>query len=191
MKITKGVINIDLDNVTADYMGGFRDFLISHKLAEPSRLVDPQHYSFVDSGWFDSFEEYKHLHDYFVSRGGFLSLPVMDGASDALHSIWDDFGVKIRIVTNRFLNKGRYAQVVSDTARWLDVNRIPFHDFCVVSDKTFVGGDLLLDDSPENIASLRAKRMPVVVFGQDYNKKFSKPRVNSWGEFYQLVKESV
>lgn len=180
------VLGVDLDNVTANYTKGLRDYMVSLGHS-PESMPEPKHYSFVESGWpFKDIDDYLNHHIDFVASGGFLSLSPMDKASETLHKLVND-GVRIRVITHRLLRDGTYAQSISDTVRWLDHKGIPFHDFCAISEKSAVGVNLLLDDAPSNITSVREHGGYVAVFDQRYNRHLDGPRVKDWDEVYNFV----
>lgn len=180
------VLGIDLDNVTANYTKGLRDYMVSLGHS-PESMPDPTDYDFVAAGWpFKDREDYLNHHIDFVARGGFLSVNMMEGASDVLHRLVSQ-GVRIRVITHRLLRDNTYAQAISDTVRWLDINNIPFHDFCAISEKSAVGVNLLIDDAPYNIESVRQHGGYVAVFNQPYNEHLDGPRVNNWDDIEKFV----
>lgn len=180
------VLGVDLDNVTANYTSGLRNYLatLGH---DPAHMPEPTDYCFVKSGWpLKNRDDYMNNHINFVEQGGFLSLPAMPNASEVLHKLVNE-GVRIRIVTHRLLRNGTYAQSISDTVRWLDHNNIPFHDFCAISEKSAVGVNLLLDDAPYNITNVREHGGYVAVYDQPYNRHLDGPRVHNWNEIHDFV----
>lgn len=184
--MTNYVLGVDLDNVTANYTKGLRDYMLSAG-HDVDSMPDPIDYDFVKSGWpFHDRDDYMNHHIDFVQRGGFLSLEPMKGASDVLNRLVDE-GVKVRIITHRLLRDGTYAQSISDTVRWLDHNGIPFHDFCAISEKSAVDTSLLIDDAPSNVTAVRQKGGYVAVFDQPYNRHLDGPRVKNWTHIYNFV----
>lgn len=180
------VLGIDLDNVTANYTKGLRDYMVSRGFSAED-MPEPTDYDFVKAGWpFKDREDYMNNHMDFVSCGGFLGLETMLGASETLHKLVGE-GVRIRVVTHRLLRDNTYAQSISDTVRWLDSRGIPFHDFCAISQKSAVGVDMLVDDAPSNVESVREGGGHVAVFDHPYNRHLPDPRVGSWDEIYDLV----
>lgn len=180
------VLGVDLDNVTAKYTDALRDFMIK-KGHDANSMPEPAHYSFVDSGWpFTDIEDYLNHHHEFVAKGGFLSVDPMENASEVLHSLIKE-GVRIRIITHRILRDGNHYDSISYTAKWLDLHNIPYHDFCVISEKSAVGVNLLIDDAPSNIESVRAHGGYVAVYDQLYNRHLDGPRVRDWNDIYTFV----
>jgi hypothetical protein len=53
--------------------------------------------------------------------------------------------------------------------------------------KTAVGADLYIEDSPSNIERLRADGQKTVVFTNSTNEHLAGPRANTWDDVLQLV----
>jgi hypothetical protein len=90
--------------------------------------------------------------------------------------------VYIRIVTHRLFVSGQHQMVVSDTAQWLDSNRIPYMSLCFTGLKDSMQATIHIDDSPANIETLREAGQHVVVFDQPYNSTYAGPRIDSWSD---------
>ena len=186
IKTPQYVLGVDLDGVTACYEDGLRSYMLTQGFTE-DQLPVATSYNFLDAGWpFKDFDDYMDHHIDFVKRGGFLSLKPMENASTTLNKLVEE-GVKVRIVTHRLLRNGTYAQSIADTVRWLDLNNIPFHDFCAISQKSAVDTHLLIDDAPTNVEGVRQSGGYVAVFDQPYNRHLDGPRVNNWNEIYDFV----
>lgn len=186
------ILGVDLDNVTADYTAGIAQFMHEEYGWREEDTPPPTDYDFIKAkGWpFADRADFLQKHQEFVDRGGLLGLKVMEGASETLHVLVAE-GVKIRVITHRLLRNGTYTQVMSDTGRWLDAHRIPFHEICFTGLKASINVDLLVDDAPENISAVRAAGMPVAVFDQPYNQRFNGLRVRNWKEVGNLVRDMM
>lgn len=182
------ILGVDLDNVTANYTAGIAQFMREEYGWREEDTPPPTDYDFIKAkGWpFADRADFLQKHQEFVDRGGLLGLKVMEGASETLHALVAE-GVKIRVITHRLLRNGTYTQVMSDTGRWLDAHRIPFHEICFTGLKASINVDLLIDDAPENISAVRAAGMPVAVFDQPYNRHFDGLRVFNWEGIGNLV----
>ena len=100
---------------------------------------------------------YEALHKFAVmQRELFLKLPPMARAPQALRRL-SKAGVRIRIITHRLFIKYFHQIAVSQTIQWLDRHDIPYWDLCFMQQKTAVGADLYIEDSPANIERLRAE----------------------------------
>ena len=96
-------------------------------------------------------------------------------------------GVRIRIITHRLFIKYFHQIAVSQTIQWLDRHDIPYWDLCFMQQKTAVGADLYIEDSPANIERLRAEGLKTIVFSNSTNEHLPAPRANSWAEVLDLV----
>lgn len=183
------ILGVDLDNVTANYTAGIAQFMREEYGWQEEDTPPPTDYDFIKAaGWpFADRADFLQKHQEFVDRGGLLGLKVMEGAPETLHALVAK-GVKIRVITHRLLRNGTYTQVMSDTGRWLDAHRIPFHEICFTGLKASINVDLLIDDAPENISAVRDAGMPVAVFDQPYNQQFDGLRVRNWEEVGNLVR---
>jgi len=118
---------------------------------------------------------------------------VMPPFPDVAEVLWrlSDAGVWIRIITHRLLFNWAHEITAADTAAWLDLHRIPYRDLCFIGDKPTVGADLYVDDSPHNIAALRAAGRRVIVFDQPYNRGVDGARAHSWLELEELIRADL
>ena len=53
--------------------------------------------------------------------------------------------------------------------------------------KTAVGADLYIEDSPANVERLRAEGPKTIVFSNSTNEHLPAPRANNWAEVLDLV----
>ena len=53
--------------------------------------------------------------------------------------------------------------------------------------KTAVGADLYVEDSPENVERLRAEGAQTIVFTNSTNEHLPGPRAGTWDEVFDLV----
>lgn len=60
-----------------------------------------------------------------------------------------------------------------------------------MKEKAAVGADLYLEDTPENIQKLQAKKVDVIIFSNSTNRHVVGTRAESWDEIEPLVKERV
>ena len=125
---------------------------------------------------------YERLHQFAVTqRELFLKMPPMAGAPQALRRLSIE-GVRIRIITHRLFIKYFHQVAVSQTIQWLDRHDIPYWDLCFMQQKTAVGADLYIEDSPANIERLRAEGQKTIVFTNSTNEHLPGPRANNWDE---------
>jgi 5'-nucleotidase len=179
------VIGVDLDGVVANYEARFRQISAEILRLSPKKFPRARTWSFVESGWpFVDEAHFLEVHRQAVSEFGlFRTLAPIPGASEALWQL-SDAGVRVRIVTHRLVVNFAHAAAVGDTVNWLDDHRIPYRDICFVRDKAEVGADLYVDDSPANIAALRAARGDdaAMVYDQLYNRSLPGLRARNWDD---------
>jgi 5'(3')-deoxyribonucleotidase len=184
------ILGLDIDNVTGDYTAGIRTFftqILEVPEAEvATRFPEPDSYSY--SNWQGIGEQFLDYHAQAVALGLYKSIPVVEGASEALWKLSDE-GHHIRVVTSRFVKSGQHGLVISQTGLWLDKHDIPYRDIMFVKNKADVYADVFLDDAPENILSLRNAGREVVIFDQPYNRDLPGLRVHNWEEAYQLISQ--
>ncbi|VEI13635.1 Uncharacterized protein conserved in bacteria [Trueperella bialowiezensis] len=185
------IIAIDLDGVCADYISGFRDYMMNETGHPASEFPTPQHYDLSESGWpFKDYDSYHRYHKQAVISGLYRKLPVIPGAAEAVKEL-SDIGYHIRIVTHRLTFGGSHAQIISDTAHWLDDRKIPFGSICFSSVKDDINADLYIEDSPSNIELLRKKGITTFVFSHEYNCGIDGPRFDDWKVGVQLVQKEL
>jgi 5'(3')-deoxyribonucleotidase len=181
------VIGVDLDGVCADFYGRMRQ--IAAEWFE--RPVDelPEEVSWGLSEWgITTQSQYDSLHRFAVTqRELFSSMEVIPGARKYLRQLSDE-GFRIRIITHRLFIHYFHAAAVQQTVNWLDSHGIPYWDLCFMKEKTQVGADIYIEDSPGNVEQLRSKGFFTICFGNTTNRHIEAPRANSWQEVYDTVK---
>lgn len=173
------VLGLDIDGVVADYAGGLRPYVVADLGCAPADLPEPEIYDIVSAWPFTGYDHYRRIHRAAVEDGLYRDLPVIPGAPAAIREL-SDAGVHVRIVTHRLFTGGQHARVVSDTVAWLEKHRIPYMSLCFTGLKDSVGAHAYVEDSPANIAALRAEGWPVFVADQKYNRDVDGPRITDW-----------
>lgn len=183
------ILGVDLDGVVGDHTGRFREILADIKGVEPETFPLERSWDFHE--WGLGPDEYGEYHRTAVMEYDmFATMPVIEGAADALWRL-SDAGVWIRIITHRLYVHWGHSKAVSDTAKWLDTNRIPFRDLCFLGAKPQVEADAYIDDAPHNIAALREAGNAVIAFSQPYNREVDGLRADSWGDVERVVTDLV
>jgi 5'(3')-deoxyribonucleotidase len=115
---------------------------------------------------------------------------MIPGARQYLRKLSDE-GYRVRIITHRLFIHHFHELAVRQTIEWLDNHGIPFWDLCFMKDKDQVGADMYIEDSPENIESLRKRELYAICFANSTNAHISKPRAKNWKEVYELIKRKA
>ena len=182
------VLGVDLDGVVADHTGRFREIVAERRGVAPDTLPLDRSWDFHEWGFAPG--EYDTLHKLAVTDYDMiLTMPVIDGAADALWRL-SDAGIWIRIITHRLYVNWAHERAVGDTAAWLDQHKIPYRDLCFLGAKPEVQADAYIDDAPHNIEALRSLGNTVIAFEQPYNRHLTDgPRAKDWSEVESIVVE--
>jgi 5'(3')-deoxyribonucleotidase len=181
------VFGVDLDGVVADFYGGLRPIAAEWLGVALETLTPRVSWGLVEWGVDEAPGGYERLHRFAVTqRELFLKMPPMPGAPQALRRMSIE-GVRIRIITHRLFIKYFHQVAVSQTIQWLDRHDIPYWDLCFMQQKTAVGADLYIEDSPANVERLRAEGAKTIVFTNSTNEHLPSPRANHWDEVLELV----
>ena len=182
------VLGVDLDGVVANFYAGLLPIAAEWLGVPVGSLPVEVSYGLTEWG-LDASGGYEDLHRFaVVQRELFRKLEPMPGAAAALRRI-SQRGVRIRIITHRLYIKYFHEEAVTQTTAWLEHHGIPYWDLCFMKDKAAVGADLYIEDSPENVAALRADGHETIVFRNSTNRQLPPPQAASWAEVEQLVAE--
>ncbi|GMO38373.1 MAG: 5'-nucleotidase [Termitinemataceae bacterium] len=180
------IFGVDLDGVVGDF------YTELHKIAaewldKPAESLTTD-VDFGLSEWdIDAYGGYERLHRFAVTqRDLFLNMPPIKDAPAVLRKL-SNKGIRIRIITHRLFLKYSHETSVIQTVQWLDKYDIPYWDLCFMNDKGAVGAHVYIDDSPQNILSLRKNGCNTIVFSNSTNKKMAGPRAENWQEVEELV----
>jgi 5'(3')-deoxyribonucleotidase len=181
------VLGVDLDGVCADFYGGLKPVAAEWLGVELASLPDRVSWTLPEWGVDQAPGGYDALHRFAVTqRELFRRLPPMPGAPQALRRLSAQ-DVRIRIITHRLFIKYFHQVAVRQTIEWLDFHDIPYWDLCFMREKAAVGADLYVEDSPENVARLRAQGLKTLVFSNSTNEHLPGPRAHSWEDVARLV----
>ncbi|NTU93467.1 MAG: 5'-nucleotidase [Chlorobiaceae bacterium] len=180
------VIGVDLDGVCADFYGRMREIAAEWFERPIDDLSAEVSYGLSEWGIKDH-AHYDSLHRFAVTqRELFSSMEMIPGARKYLRLLSDE-GYRIRIITHRLFIHYFHATAVEQTVNWLDSHGIPYWDLCFMKEKSQVGADIYVEDSPDNIEQLRDKGLFTICFGNSTNRHIVEPRAESWEEVYILV----
>ena len=181
------VLGVDLDGVCADFYGGLKPVAAEWLGVDVASLPDRVSWTLPEWGVDRAPGGYDALHRFAVTqRELFRRLPPMPGAPQALREL-SAHDVRIRIITHRLFIKYFHQVAVRQTIEWLDYHDIPYWDLCFMREKAAVGADLYVEDSPENVARLRAQGLKTIVFSNSTNEHLAGPRAHGWEEVVDLV----
>jgi 5'-nucleotidase len=184
------ILGVDLDGVVGNHTVRFREIMAELRGVDPETMPLDRSWDFHEWGFGP--DEYSHYHRIAVMEHDmFRTMPVVDGAADALWRL-SDAGVWIRIITHRLYVHWGHEKAIADTAAWLDVNKIPYRDLCFLGNKPQVEADAYIDDAPHNIEQLRSAGNTVIAFAQPYNRNVTDgPRAEDWAEVEAIVSDLV
>jgi 5'(3')-deoxyribonucleotidase len=186
MSVQGLILGVDLDGVCADFYGRMREIAAEWFERPLEEMTKTPSYGLEEWGVEDR-AQYESLHRFAVTqRGLFKTCGTVPGARVYLRRLSDE-GVRIRIITHRLFIHFFHRDAVSQTIEWLDHHGIPYWDLCFMKDKEQVGADIYVDDSPDNIAKLRAKGLYTICFANSTNADIGPPSASSWEHVYELV----
>lgn len=181
------VFGVDLDGVCADFYKGLRPIAAEWLGVDVNTLPERVSWGLPEWGINKAPGGYEALHKFAVTqRDLFLNLPPIPGAPQALRKLSNE-DVRVRIITHRFFIKFFHQVAAKQTIMWLDANDIPYWDLCFMQEKSAVGANLYVEDSPANIQKLRAEGLNTIVFVNSTNEEFDPPKANSWDEVVLLA----
>ena len=185
------VLGVDLDGVCADFYEGLRDVAAEWLGVPLDTLTHDVSYGLPE--WrLDRCGDYDDLHRFAVTeRDLFRNLKPIHGAPASMRRLAHQAKIRIRIITHRLFIPHFHKEAIGQTVEWLDHHGIPYWDLCFMRDKAAVGADLYLEDSPRNVAKLRADGHDTIVFSNSTNRGLDGPRANSWDEVEAQVLEFV
>jgi 5'(3')-deoxyribonucleotidase len=182
------VLGVDLDGVCADFYARMREIAAEWLEVGLETLTTDVSYGLGEWGIRDE-DHYRQLHRFAVTqRDLFETCVPIRGAATTLRRLSDE-GYRIRIITHRLFINFFHEASVRQTIRWLDKHGVPYRDLCFMGEKDQVGADVYIDDSPANIAGLRAAGHYAICFANSANKGIEAPRARKWDEVYQLIKQ--
>jgi len=182
------IIGVDLDGVVADFYGYIREVAAEWLGVDLSELTTEVSWGMPE--WGLRTDDYRALHRFAVTqRRLFSAVAPIAGAPQSLRRLSDE-DARIRIITHRLLIPYFHRIAVQQTVEWLDHHAVPYWDLCFMKDKGDVGADIYIEDSPGNIAGLRAVGKTAIVFTNSTNRRLpdGDGRANTWDEAERLIR---
>ena len=183
------IFGVDLDGVVGDFYGEIRKIAAEWLNTPIESLTTEVSYGLKEWG-LDEFGGYDRLHRFAVTqRNIFGHMEPIRHAPATLRKLSSN-GIRIRIITHRLFLKYSHATTIKQTIDWLDNYDIPYWDICFMNDKGAVGANVYIDDTPENIISLRKQGCKTIVFSNSTNRGIPGPRAENWLDVEKLVMEA-
>ena len=190
MKQDTFILGVDLDGVVGDFYGAIRK-IAAEWLDRPLETLTTEVSYGLEEWGIKEFGGYDRLHRFAVTqRDIFRDMEPIKNAPAILRKLSCQGNIRIRIITHRIFLKYSHRTSVTQTVDWLDKNDIPYWDICFMNDKGAVGAHVYIDDSPENILSLRNQGCNTIIFSNSTNRHIPGLRANNWLEIEGLVLEA-
>jgi 5'(3')-deoxyribonucleotidase len=184
------VLGVDLDGVCADFYGAGR-VAAAHWLGVDVETLTPAPTWGLPEWNLACKGTYTDFHRHLLDGEFFRTMPQIPGATESLRRISEELEVRIRIITHRLYISGGHREAAGQTVDWLEDNKIPYWDLCLVADKPAVEANLYIEDSPRNILALREQRHPTVIFTNSTNLEMEGARAQNWADVELRVAEQV
>jgi 5'-nucleotidase len=179
MSIKRKTVAIDMDNVIADIE---EQAIIWYERELGIRIPKEAMYGIPEK---DAFPDQDALMRFIHAPGFFRTLPIIDGAVDALQRLMVNFDVYIVSAAMEF------PLSLYEKYEWLQ-EHFPFiswHNIVFCGHKGLIHTDYLIDDHPRNLDSCRGK---AIMFSAMHNRKHTQyDRVNSWAEAVALLESEL
>lgn len=179
------IIGIDFDGVVADFISGFRAWVIRQTGRAIVEFPDPQTWEFY-SEWGLSRDEWEKLLRTFMYSEEFKYLTPLPGVLEGLGEL-RRMGHHIAIITARGCDERSTRKAQAVTCEWLARHNTPYDSLIFTGEKGMVALDILLDDRPENLNDAGAHLAIPVCMDMLYNRGWEGHRVSSFAEFVRLV----
>ncbi len=189
--IDKKVVLVDMDGVLADTESFFRRLWEGKfpKVACPLPAGEIRKTNSLRGG-VDGEEDNKKISEIIYSEEFIKNIPPIAGAIEALKEI-SDRGHDVFIVTTPFLSPD-YSKGVAIKYEWIKEhfgNEDWVHRMIPIRDKTYLKGDIMIEDSP-NVGGECTPEWEYVVFTQPYNLHITdKRRIDNWKDWRNILTE--
>lgn len=184
------ILGLDLDGTCADFYGRMREIAAEWTGQDLDRLDPEPVWGLTNWGLLEG--EYERFHRFAVTqRSLFETLQPIEGAPQAIRRLGSE-GIRIRIITHRLFIRHFHQTAVDQTVCWLDNHGIPYWDLCFMRDKGEVGADLYVEDSPENIKSLRSLGRDMIILDNATNRMLDDEpggRACDWQSAEAMIRE--
>jgi 5'(3')-deoxyribonucleotidase len=184
------VLGVDLDGVCGDFYETLRPLAAEWLGREVDDLTREVSYGLPE--WGLTSEEYQRLHRWAVTqRDLFRVLTPIPRAASTLRRLSALGHIRIRIITHRLFIPHFHQEAIQQTVEWLDFHGFPYKDLCFMADKGAVAANVYIDDTPSNIAQLRAMGATAIVFTNSTNRDLDGPRADTWEQVEATVLDTL
>lgn len=120
----------------------------------------------------------------YFAQGFYLNLPPVDGAVEAIREIMR-LGHDVRICTSPL---SRYENCVLEKYQWVErhLGRDFIDRIFLAKDKTFIRGDILIDDNPW-VRGVCEPAWEHIVFDLPFNRNVASKRRISWSNWKEVL----
>lgn len=175
------IILVDLDGVIADFRKGF---INAWKKKFPHEQLQKQRSFYLADDYPPKLN--KKIQSIYCAKNFFCNLPPVRGSKKALKEM-GALGHDVRICT-AFVSRNTYC--FYEKQQWIE--RHFGHEYVkkalFVKDKTFIKGDLLIDDKPE-ITGLHTPEWEHVIFDAPYNRHIKNKKRITWKTWKNVLKK--
>ncbi|MFA7359734.1 MAG: 5'-3'-deoxyribonucleotidase [Candidatus Kapaibacterium sp.] len=178
------IILVDMDDVIADFDGGF---LIKWREKFPGEFFIPMN----ERQKFYMRDEYPpelldRVTELFTEKGFVANLPEIEGGVDAIRKIKEK-GHEVFICSSPMR---QYKNCVAEKYEWIEkhLGQEWTMKLVLTRDKTLVRGDLLIDDKPE-VTGAAKPAWEHIIFDKSYNSHIKNQRRINWNNWQEVLKE--
>jgi 5'-nucleotidase len=176
------IILIDMDDVLADFDGGF---LTKWRERYPDKYFVP----LDERKEFYMRDEYPEellpaMTELFTEKGFVASLPEIEGGADAAKTI-KEMGHDVFICTSPMR---QYANCVAEKYQWVE-KHLGFDwttKIILSRDKTLIKGDILIDDKPE-VTGVCKPSWEHVIYDKSYNRNIVNGKRITWKNWEEVL----
>lgn len=180
-------LGLDVDETSGGFIDALRNSVAAQRGLTPEQAKEafpfPQHYSLVDSGWFEDVNHFMQEFREAERQGVYRKMAAFKDMSRTLRTLVANRDVEVHVVT------ARESAWNDDTRYWLRKNRVPFLSITHTESKEKTDMDVYIDDSDKQLVTLAAHGKTVIAFHNDTNDHVETThRVRAWAEVPSVLK---
>lgn len=176
------IILIDQDGVLADYEKGFLDDWRKQFPDEFYIPLDARTNFYPSDDYPEELRE--QIYSIYTAEGFILNLSPIEGAIEAVNELVE-LGHEVKICTSPL---SKYENCVLEKYAWVErhFGRAFTKKVILSKDKTFIKGDILIDDKPSP-DGLLIPEWEHVLFSQPYNRRVTGKRRMNWQNWQKIL----